>query len=123
MSTLRGRKSLLFLGRTAIITGGGGALGRAYALELASRGCSVVVNDVGGSLTGDASSSSSSNATTENPAEAVVRQIIAGGGRAMVNFDSVVDAEKIVEAALKKFGACDILINNAGILGTSRSLR
>ena len=46
--------SLKFLGKTAIITGGGGAIGRSYALEFAKRGCNVVVNDVGSSLSGTA---------------------------------------------------------------------
>jgi len=41
-----------FIGRTAIITGAGGGLGRHYALELAKRGCNIVVNDLGGNLTG-----------------------------------------------------------------------
>lgn len=44
-----------FFGRTAIITGAGGAIGRSYALELAKRGCNVVVNDLGSSLTGGSS--------------------------------------------------------------------
>ena len=44
--------SLQYLGRTAIITGAGGAIGRSYALELAKRGCNIIVNDIGSSLTG-----------------------------------------------------------------------
>ena len=53
-----------FIGKTAIITGGGGALGKAYALELARRGCMVVVNDIGSSLTGGVGTDSSSSAGT-----------------------------------------------------------
>lgn len=55
--------SLTFLGKTAIITGAGGAIGRSYALELAKRGCNVVVNDVGSTLSGGKS--------TSNPAGSV----------------------------------------------------
>lgn len=55
--------ALQFIGRTAIITGAGGAIGRSYALELAKRGCNVVVNDVGSSLSGITSSG-----TTDDPA-------------------------------------------------------
>jgi NAD(P)-dependent dehydrogenase (short-subunit alcohol dehydrogenase family) len=106
---VRGRSSLIFAGRTAIVTGGGGALGSAYAIELAKRGCQVVVNDVGGSLTGVVDDS-------ENPAARVVSHIVSNGGKAVVNYDSVLNAESIVETALKSFGSCDILINNAGIL-------
>jgi hypothetical protein len=51
-----------FLGRTAIITGAGGAIGRSYALELAKRGCNVVVNDVGSTLSGAAGGSASDSA-------------------------------------------------------------
>lgn len=50
--------ALQFLGKTAIITGGGGALGRSYALEFAKRGCNVIVNDVGSSLSGVAGAAS-----------------------------------------------------------------
>lgn len=110
MAWVRGKNSLIFVGRTAIVTGGGGSLGRAYALDLAKRGCAVVVNDVGGSLSGISDSQS------DNPAAAVVKEIVDKGGRAVVNYDSVLDSDRIVEMALKSFGSCDILINNAGIL-------
>lgn len=46
----------------------------------------------------------------------VVREILAGGGKAVANYESVLQADKIVESALKSFGRCDIVINNAGIL-------
>lgn len=110
-SYVRGRNSLIFAGRTAIVTGGGGALGSAYALELAKRGCQIVVNDLGGSLSGVAN-----NSKSENPAARVVNEIMAKGGKAIVNYDNVLNAESIVDAAIKNFGSCDILINNAGIL-------
>ncbi len=93
--------------RVAIVTGAGAGLGRSYALELASRGAEVVVNDPG--LLPDGSS------RAEKVAEEIRRQ----GGRAVASCDSVGDrnvAEKIVAAALDNFGRLDILINNAGII-------
>ena len=95
-------------GRVAIVTGAGGGLGREHALLLASRGAKVVVNDLGGSFTGEGASHS--------PAEQVVEEIKAAGGEAVSNFDSVTDGEKIVQGALDAFGQIDIIINNAGIL-------
>jgi NAD(P)-dependent dehydrogenase (short-subunit alcohol dehydrogenase family) len=103
--------SIRFDGKVAIVTGAGGGLGRCYALELARRGARVVVNDIGGALDGSGGSPSI--------AEAVVNEIIAAGGNAIANHDSVADrssAEKIVEEALSAFGGVDIVVNNAGIL-------
>lgn len=100
-----------FEGRTALITGAGGGLGRAYALELAKRGTNVVVNDLGGARDGSGSSLSA--------AETVVAEIEAAGGSAMADGTNVTDdaaVEAMVASALKRFGAVDILINNAGIL-------
>jgi len=99
---------LRFDNRVAIVTGGGGALGRAYALLLASRGASVVVNDLGVSMT-----SMEANAS---PAQQVVNEIKKNGGKAIANYDSVTDGDKIVKAAIDAFGRIDIVINNAGIL-------
>ncbi len=99
---------LRFDGRVAIVTGAGGGLGRSHALLLGSLGCKVVVNDLGGSMHGGGRSSA--------PAEAVVAEIKALGGDAVVNADSVEDGARIVEAALSTFGRLDIVINNAGIL-------
>lgn len=48
--------NLNFEGQVAVVTGAGSGLGKAYALFLASRGASVVVNDVGTSLTGQGNS-------------------------------------------------------------------
>lgn len=99
---------LRFDGRSAIVTGAGGGLGKAYALLLASRGANVIVNDLGGSRHGEGADS--------RPADAVVAEIKAAGGSATANYDSVTDGEKIVQCALDTYGRLDIVINNAGIL-------
>lgn len=75
------RSQLRFDGRVAIVTGAGGGLGRAYALLLGSRGCAVVVNDLGGSTAGEGASSKA--------ADAVVAEIRAAGGKAVASYDSV----------------------------------
>lgn len=100
---------LRFDGRVAVITGGGRGLGRSYALLLAAQGARVVVNDAGGSLIGDGSDA--------EPADDVVREIIAAGGEAVANTDSVATPEggqAIIGTALDRFGRIDILIHNAG---------
>lgn len=100
-----------FDGRTAIVTGAGGGLGREYARELARRGARVVVNDLGGSVDGTGSGT--------RAADVVVTEITDAGGEAVANYDSVSDPEaasNIVETAVESFGSVDIVVNNAGIL-------
>lgn len=97
--------------RVIVVTGAGGGLGREYALLLAREGAKVVVNDLGGARDG-------SGAGTFM-ADAVVEEIVAAGGTAVANYDSVATeegAQAIVQAALDAFGAIHGVINNAGIL-------
>ena len=103
---------LRFDGQVALVTGAGGGLGKAYALELANRGAKVVVNDLGGPADGLGDGST-------RAADVVVEEIRAAGGEAVANYDSVSDIEggrRMVEQAIEAFGRIDILINNAGIL-------
>ena len=91
-------------GRVAVITGAGRSIGRAMALELAAGGCAVVVNV----------------RSNRAEADAVVKEIEEKGGRAMAALADVVDAPAVnamAEAALKKFGRIDYLINNAALRG------
>jgi NAD(P)-dependent dehydrogenase (short-subunit alcohol dehydrogenase family) len=98
-------------GRVAIITGAGRGLGREHALLFAREGAKVVVNDLGGAADGTGGDLT--------PAEEVVKEIEAGGGEAVANGDNVADwegAQRLVNAAIERFGDLDILVNNAGIL-------
>lgn len=98
-------------GQVAIVTGAGGGLGRAYALELARRGATVVVNDIGGAVDGTGAST--------RAADAVVDEIQAAGGEALADYGSVADPEEAaatVQAAIETFGSVDVVVSNAGIL-------
>ena len=89
-------------GRTVIITGAGGGLGRAYAQSYAAEGANVVVNDI-----------------RKEAADAVVAEITAAGGKAIANADDITridTAQQIVDAAVAAFGEVHVLVNNAGIL-------
>jgi NAD(P)-dependent dehydrogenase (short-subunit alcohol dehydrogenase family) len=98
-------------GKVAVITGAGRGIGRTEALLLASEGASVVVNDVGGSVSGEA--------TEERPAQEVVNEIKGAGGTAVANYDDITSwkgGENLINQAVQELGGLDILVNNAGIL-------
>lgn len=101
----------LLEGKVALVTGGGRGVGRDIALQMAAQGAAVLVNDLGGSETGEGAS--------ESPAVEVVREIGAAGGRASANTDSVAGftaAQGMVDQAYGELGGLDIVVNNAGIL-------
>src|SRR5947207_2504026 len=105
---------LRFDGKTVIVTGAGRNLGREYALLFASRGARVVVNDLG---VGISDTDGVAEAPASSPADAVVAEIVAAGGDAVANRDSVATPEggrAIVAAALDAFGTIDVVVNNAG---------
>jgi len=98
-------------GRVAIITGAGRGLGREHALLFAREGAKVVVNDLGGDMTGAGGDLS--------PAMEVVNEIEAFGGAAVVNGGNVAvwdDAKAMIDQAVETFGDLHVLVNNAGIL-------
>ncbi|KAG9510436.1 Peroxisomal multifunctional enzyme type 2, partial [Fragariocoptes setiger] len=114
------QQKLRFDGRTAIVTGAGGGLGREYALLLASRGACVVVNDLGGSRSGETGPAA---ADSRRAADKVVDEIHKAGGKAVANYDSVENGAAIVQTAIDTFGRVDIVINNAGILRDKSMLK
>lgn len=98
-------------GRSVIVTGAGGGLGRQHALFLATRGARVVVNDLGVALDG-------SGATTP-AADAVVQEISTVGGDAVADHHDIATSDggaAVVKAAIDAFGRVDGVVNNAGIL-------
>ncbi|WP_448658881.1 SDR family NAD(P)-dependent oxidoreductase [Sphingomonas sp. CJ99] len=102
--------AIRFDGRVAIVTGAGGGLGRAYALELARRGARVVVNDLGGTRDGSGRSDAASR---------VVAEIEGLGGQAIADDGDVTrfaDMQAMVARAVDRWGGVHILINNAGVL-------
>ncbi|MDC1087277.1 SDR family NAD(P)-dependent oxidoreductase [Alphaproteobacteria bacterium] len=98
-------------GKVAVVTGAGGGIGREIALALAAEGVSIVVNDIGVSLTGEGGS--------ESPAQETSGLITQKGGKAVISNESVSSwngAQLIIKKALDTFGKIDIIVNNAGIL-------
>jgi len=98
-------------GKVAIVTGAGRGIGRAEALLLAAEGAAVVVNDLGGSEGGEGADAT--------PAQQVVDEITAAGGKATANFDNIASwdgGQALVAQAVDELGGLHMLINNAGIL-------
>ncbi|MGE3249142.1 MAG: SDR family NAD(P)-dependent oxidoreductase [Hyphomonadaceae bacterium] len=99
-------------GKVIIVTGGGNGIGKECALLAAREGASVLVNDLGGSVSGGDEGST-------GPAEAVANEIKKAGGKAIFNSDSVTNYDAVVamvEQAKKEFGGLHGIINPAGIL-------
>ncbi|MDT5256348.1 MAG: hypothetical protein QOD10_1428 [Mycobacterium sp.] len=102
-----------FTDQVAIVTGAGRGLGRLYALELARRGASVIVNDLGGTMHGEGADTT--------VADEVVAEIEGAGGVAVASHDSVAGpegGEAIVRTAVERFGRLDAVVSNAGIFNS-----
>jgi 3-oxoacyl-[acyl-carrier protein] reductase len=89
-------------GKRAIVTGGGTGLGAATAVGLAKRGANICINY-----------NSSADAANEVVAECAKHGVEAFAIQANVAEDA--DCKKLVDAAAKKFGGVDVLVNNAGV--------
>jgi NAD(P)-dependent dehydrogenase (short-subunit alcohol dehydrogenase family) len=103
-----------FTNQVVIVTGAGRGLGRLYAMEIARRGGSVVVNDLGGTMQGEGSD--------EGVADQVAAEIERAGGAAVASHDSVASpegGEAIVRTAIERFGRLDAVVSNAGIFHTA----
>lgn len=97
-------------GKVAIVTGAGHGIGRGHAMELAKHGATVIVNDLGGSVTGEG---------TGRDADLTVGIITERGGTAASNYADVSDDEQsaaMIAQAVEQFGRLDIIVNNAGIV-------
>jgi NAD(P)-dependent dehydrogenase (short-subunit alcohol dehydrogenase family) len=109
-------------GRVVIVTGAGRGIGRAHALAFAAEGARVVVNDIGVALDGtvpEKPGAAQAATSAPSPAHAVVEEIKAAGGKAVVNGNDVVDwdgAAHLIQSAVDTFGRLDVLVNNAGFI-------
>jgi len=97
-----------FTNRVVIVTGGGGTIGRPLCLAFAAAGAMVVVNDLGGHSVGGGKS--------KKVADTVVNEITVAGGKAVADYNSVENGDKIVATAIENFGRIDVVVNNAGII-------
>jgi len=98
-------------GQVALVSGAGRGLGRAYAMDLAKHGAKVIINDFGGSVSGEGSD--------DTPAQQVVNEIKAAGGEAIANAGDVgsyEDCFNMVKLAIDTYGRLDAIVANAGIL-------
>ena len=105
------QENKLLDGKTVVVTGAGRGIGRSISLLMAKYGASVVVNDLGGSASGEGEDI--------GPAQEVVNEITAAGGKAVAHGGSVSswdDAHEMIETAVSNFGSVDVIVNNAGIL-------
>ena len=101
-------------GKAAVVTGAGRGIGRGEALELATQGAKVVVNDIGTSIEGDG--------RDERVADAVVVEIRESGGEAVANYDDISTwdgARALIDQAVEHYGRLDVVVNNAGNLRDS----
>ncbi len=92
----------LLQNKAAIVTGGGGGIGRGHCLHLASAGAKLVVNDI-----------------AKEAADAVVEEIVAAGGEAITSTHNIASrdgAEQLIAFCIESFGSIDIMVNNAGNL-------
>ena len=99
-------------GKVVLVTGGGNGIGRECALIAAQQGAKVVVNDLGAGLSG-------ADEGSAGPAETVANEIIAAGGQAVFNSESVASmkaVEGMIEQAMDSYGGLHAVINPAGIL-------
>ncbi len=102
--------SSLLEGKVALVTGAGHGIGRGHAVELAKHGATVIVNDLGSSVTGEGAG---------RDADAVVDVIRGRAGSASANYGNVADeaqADAMVQQAIDEYGRLDIVVNNAGIV-------
>lgn len=95
--------------KVALVTGGGGGIGRATALRLAEEGAKVAINDV-----------------NLEAAQAVADEVAAAGGDAIVVEADVTDmaqVQEMVAQTVERFGSLDIVVNNAGITRDGLAVR